>query len=190
MHSSNQVLSGPIPAALAHLAPDNRYNEWIVNVRALKHGLGQSFRVLVFLGPISPDPTTWSREPNCVGRVSVLGRRIDTPCAKCRRDQAGALLVSGTVSLTAALLQDVAAGRLRSLDPADVVPHLRAHLAWKVTLFSGEERAAADVPGLKVGVSSTKVAIGSDGVPVYSGECVQHVEVTEGLAGGLGPADA
>ncbi|KAK0624826.1 hypothetical protein B0T17DRAFT_531175 [Bombardia bombarda] len=179
---------GPIPAALAHLAPNNTYTEYILNVRALKHGLGQSFRLLVFLGPFDAEhPDAWDTEFNCVGRVSVLGRSPETTaCAKCRGDAAEGLMVSGTVPLTSALLQDIVAGQLGSLRPEEVVPYLREHLQWRVALFDGQERRVEEVPGLKVGVASTEVVIGADGLPAYSGSYVVRGEVTEGKPGGLG----
>jgi tyrosinase len=188
-----------IPTSLAHLAPNNRYNEWIVNIRALKHGLDQTFRVMVFLGPLSApssssspssidatttSPEDWDLDPNCVGRVSILGQS-EIHCSKCRSDKDNALVVSGTVPLTTALLAHVVAGRLASLEPADVVPYLRENLAWRVSVFSGEEKDAAQVPGLSVGVCSTQVAIGPDGMPSYSGVYVLHPEATTGRAGGV-----
>lgn len=188
----DDAAAGPIPASLRHLAPSNRYTDWIVNVRAQKHGLGGSFRVLVFLGPFDEsDPGTWDTEFNCVGRVSVLGRSAETTrCAKCRDDAAGALMVSGTVPLTSALLQDIAEGELASLQPEDVVPHLRAQLRWKVTMFDGEERDVEAVPGLRVSVTSTEVTIGEeDGLPIYSGEYTVHPEATEGKPAGLRAGD-
>ncbi|KAK3335847.1 tyrosinase precursor [Cercophora scortea] len=180
---------GPIPASLAHLAPGNKYTEWIVNVRAEKHGLGQSFRLLVFLGAFNPDPESWDLEFNCVGRVSVLGRNHETKCSKCRVDTANGLMVSGTVPLTSALLQDIVAGQVPSLKPEDVVPYLRENLAWKVSLFSGEEKNVLDVPGLEVSVASTEVTIGEDGLPNYSGQYQVHPEVTQGKPAGHGRVD-
>ncbi len=174
-----------IPAHLAHLAPNNTYTEWVANVRVLKHGLGQTFRVLVFLGPINPDPATWDLEYNCVGRVTVLGRSPRNKCGKCTTDAADGLQVTGTVPLTSALLQDIAAGKLHSLDPATVVPYLAKNLEWRVTLFNGDETPAAGVPGLKVGVTSTEATIGPDGVPHFSGHYVVHPEVTTGKPGGI-----
>ncbi|KAK3938775.1 hypothetical protein QBC46DRAFT_389579 [Diplogelasinospora grovesii] len=184
-HGHDESAEGPIPANLAHLAPDNKYTEWIFNVRAQKHGLGQSFRVLVFLGDINPDPDSWDLEYNCVGRVSVLGRSPDTQCGKCQTDMESQLMISGTVPLTSALLQDIQEGQLQSLKPEDVVPHLRDNLKWRVTLFTGEERNVAEVPGLKVSVCSTEVAIGPDGMPVYSGQYTVHPEITHGKPAGL-----
>ncbi|KAK4116618.1 Monophenol monooxygenase [Canariomyces notabilis] len=183
-----KATTDPIPASLKHLAPSNKYHDWIVNVRAQKHGLNQSFRVLVFLGPFNEsDPSTWDTEFNCVGRVSVLARSAtETQCAKCRVDAAEELMVSGTVPLTSALLQDITEGEVASLKPDDVVPHLRAKLAWKVALFDGEERDVLSVPGLKVSVASTEVTIGEeDGLPVYSGEYTVYPEITEGKPAGL-----
>lgn len=195
--------AGPIPAPLRHLAPANKYTDWIVNVRAQKHGLGQPFRVVVFLGPFDEaDPAGWDTEFNCVGRVSVLARggetttttttetgTANTQCAKCRADAADELMVSGTVPLTSALLQDILEdddSPLASLRPDEVVPYLRENLAWKVTLFDGQERDAAAVPGLKVSVASTEVTIGEeDGLPDYSDEYTIHPEATEGKPAGL-----
>ncbi|KAK1757866.1 hypothetical protein QBC47DRAFT_319522 [Echria macrotheca] len=180
----------PIPASLAHLAPNNEYTEWLVLVRAQKHGIGQSFRVQVFLGDIDESaPETWDTEWNSVGRVSVLGRAPETQCGKCVADTAEGLMVSGTVPLTSALLQDIVAHKLASLEPKDVLPHLKADLRWKVRLFTGEERAVTDVPELRVSVASTKVKIGADGLPVYSGQYTVHPEATEGKPAGLRAGD-
>ncbi len=159
-------------------------------MRALKHGLGPSFRVLVFLGEFNADPSSWDLEHNCVGRVSVLGRSTGTQCAKCQDDRVAGLDVSGTVPLTSALLQDIAEGRLRSLDQADVVPHLRDNLKVRAALFTGQEAAVESVPGLKVAVCSTQAEIGPDGVPEYSGVYSHHPEVTESLPGSVGREDA
>jgi tyrosinase len=105
------------------------------------------------------------------------------------------LMVSGTVPLTSAVLRDVVGGGdgdgdggggVTSLEAGDVVPYLREKLAWRVTLFDGEERSAAEVPGLKVSVASTQVTIGEDGLPNYSGEYRVWPEITQGKLGGLG----
>lgn len=107
-------------------------------------------------------------------------------------------MVSGTVSLTAALVRDIvdggggdgdgsgSGGGVTSLEAADVVPYLREKLAWRVTLFDGGERSADEVPGLKVSVASTQVVIGEDGLPNYTGEYRVWPEITEGKLGGLG----
>ncbi|CCC07895.1 unnamed protein product [Sordaria macrospora k-hell] len=180
---------GPIPENLKYLAPDGKYTDWIVNVRAQKHALGQSFRIIVFLGEFNPDPETWDQEFNCVGRVSVLGRSAETQCGKCRKDNTNGLVVSGTVPLTSALLQDIVGGELQSLKSEDVIPHLRANLKWKVALFNGDEYNMEEVPDLKVSVASTEVTIDEEGLPHYSRQYTVYPEITEGKPCGHGPED-
>lgn len=186
----------PIPPSLAHLAPNNTYTEWLVNVRAMKHGLGgQSFRVQIFLGPVDDtSPSSWPTSASSVGRVSILGRLPETECAKCRADTAAGLMVSGTVPLTMALLREIVEGEggLEGLGEDEVVPFLREELRWKVTMMmeeGGEEMPACEVPGLEVSVVSTEVRIGEDGVPVYSGMYKGYPEVTMGKAGGCKPEE-
>jgi tyrosinase len=181
--------TAPIPDSLKHLAPNGEYTEWIVNVRAVKHVLGQTYRVLVFLGSINPDPRAWDLEYNCVGRVTVLGRSTTTGCAKCRDDAAQRLCVTGSVPLTSALLQDIVAGRLQDLSRDSVVPYLKQELKWRVTLFDGEEKPVAEVPGLRVSVVATNVRIGVDGLPNYSGEYEEFFEITAGQPGGAAQGD-
>lgn len=124
-----------------------------------------------------------------MGRVTVLGRSADTPCTRCREDQSSELVVAGAVPLTSALLQDITAGKLASLEVADVVPYLRRHLHWRVKLWTGDAHPVAEVPGLKVSVCSSRVKIGEDGVPGFSKEYTTHFDVTAGRTGGLGEDD-
>ncbi len=151
----------------------------------MKHALGQTYRVLVFDGAINPDPSTWDLEFNCVGRVTVLGRAPSTHCAKCKDDATAELKVTGTVPLTSAMLQDITAGHLTNLDPANAVSYLRDNLKFRVTVFNGEEKPIEQVPGLKISVYSTEVTITPDG-PHYTGDYVHHPEITAGLPGGIG----
>lgn len=180
-----------VPKEFEHLVPNRTYTEYITNLRALKHGLQQTFRVYVFLGDFNPDPTTWPTEHNVVGRFTVLGRAGSTPCSKCQSDTADDLIVTGTVPLTSALLQDIVSSSsvLHSLDPGEVVPYLERNLHWRVTVFDGTERPRDQVPGLKVAVVSTKVRIGDDGVPVYSGVYDEYPAITDGRPAGLGAGD-
>jgi tyrosinase len=180
-----------VPKQFEHLIPDRTYVEWITNLRAVKHGLSQTFRVYVFLGDFNPDPASWPTEFNVVGRFTVLGRGGTTQCEKCQQDQAEELVVTGTVPLTSALLQDITVEHadLRSLNPEDVEPYLVKNLHWRVTVFDGSEKPREEVPGLKVSVVSTKVRIGDDGVPVYSGEYTEHPNITDGRPAGFGSGD-
>ena len=180
-----------MPEALARLAPNNHYTEWIVNARAIKHGLGTTFRIIIFLGDFSSDPANWAgnAEYNTVGRVTVFGRDSDTNCEKCRTHQAHSVMTTGTVPLTSALIQDIAAGRLRNLEPADVIPHLQKNLHWRIKTFEGVEHPRDQVPGLKISVSSMGVDIDEYGVPNYSGVYATHRQITAGRPGGLQQGD-
>jgi tyrosinase len=179
-----------VPSQFAHLVKDRTYTEWITNLRTIKHALSQTFRVYIFLGDFNPDPTTWPTEYNVVGRFTVLGRDTSTACSKCKVDRENELVVTGTVPLTSALLQDIVDGQLASLEPSDVQLYLEKHLHWRVTVFDGSEVAREDVPGLKVGVVSTEVKIAADGLPVYSGVYAQYPGITDGRPAGLRAGDA
>lgn len=179
-----------IPDKFSHLVKDRIYTEWITNLRTIKHGLNQTFRVYIFLGDFNPDPSTWPTEYNVVGRFTVLGRESDTSCEKCQQDRDDELIVTGTVPLTSALLQDIVAQQLGSLEPGEVQPYLERHLHWRVTVFDGSEVPRDQVPGLKVSVVSTQVRIGDDAVPVYSGVYEQHPRITDGRPAGLSAGDA
>ena len=72
------------------------------------------------------------------------------------------------------------------MEAAGVVPYMRERLMWWVMLLDGGERRADEVPELKVSVVSTRVVVGEDGLPSYSGEYRVWPEVTEGKLGGLG----
>jgi tyrosinase len=158
-------------------------------LRAVKHGLNQTFTVYVFLGDFNSDPHAWPFEYNTVGRFTVLGRAADTPCGKCADDAADGLVITGTVPLTSALLQDIVAEKIGSLDGGEVIPHLEKNLHWRIAGFDGSEIQRVDVPGLKVSVCSTEVTVGENDVPVYGGQWVTHTEVSDGRPGGLGSGD-
>ena len=97
------------------------------------------------------------------------------------------LIVSGTIPLTRALLQDILedSGKLENLTPEKVVPYLKENLDWRVTLFDGEEKDITEIPELEVSVASTRVRLGDDGVPVYEGSWRVEGDVTRGREGGL-----
>jgi len=166
-----------------------QYRSYVTNIRALKHGLNQTFRIIVFLGEFDKNPFKWHTEYNVVGRVTMLGRSPNTKCDRCRDDLQSGLIASGTVPLTSAILQDIHAKKLRSLEPEDVVPYLAKNLHWRVTLFDGHEKSVTEVPGLKVSVASVGVTVGEDGIPTYEKDYETHVEATTGKPAGLNSED-
>jgi tyrosinase len=174
---------------LSKIAASKKYTEYITNLRAVKHGLPQSFTVYIFLGDFNPDPSTWPFELHMVGRFTVLGNQVDSNCGKCVNDANDSLVVTGTVPLTSALLQDIKNDKLASLDRTDVEAYLERNLHWRVVAFDGSQIDRATVPGLKVSVCSTNVDVGDDSVPIYSGQYTLHTGVTDGRPAGHSGGD-
>ena len=118
----------------SRIAPDGKYREWITNLRVKKHCLSGVFSIHIFLGTVPADIKTWVTHENNVGTSSVLGSNpAITNCEKCKTDAARDLVVTGVVPLTEVLLDMIAKGELRSLEPDDVVPYLTKNLHWRVT---------------------------------------------------------
>lgn len=82
--------------------------------------------------------------------------------------------------------QEVKKGHCGSLDKANVLPYLKDHLHWRITLADGTEKDREEVPGLVVSVVSTEVALPVGQRPRYSGIYTVHSEVTAGRPAGLG----
>ncbi|KAK3317933.1 hypothetical protein B0H66DRAFT_621379 [Apodospora peruviana] len=162
------------------------FNLWTVDIRTEKHALGEPYSVYVFLGDFPADASQWDLNPTTTGSVFVFGQSTETKCDKCVDDMAENLLVTGTVSLTGALVKDVQDGKLGSLEAADVVPYLTSQLHWRVAKTDCTEVPRDQVPGLVVCVSSVKVHIGSNGVPVYEHEHELYREITDGRPAGMG----
>jgi tyrosinase len=119
------------------LAPNNKYLEWITNLKAKKHALGATFSVHVFLGPITQEnPILWYTEENRVGAFAVLGQPLDTGCEKCQVDQANNMQVTAQIPLTVALVERYLANRIAGLTPDVVIPYLQENLHWRVTMVS------------------------------------------------------
>ena len=125
----------PGKPVLRNPAPDNKYLEWIVNIKAAKHALNGRYAVHVFLGPADEESDTslWSVVPTHVGTFNPLGQPQDTACEKCQAGQAANLEVTGQIPLTVALVERYLAGVVGDLTPESVVPYLQEHLHWRVT---------------------------------------------------------
>jgi tyrosinase len=83
------------------------------------------------------------------------------------------------------LLKEFKNGILGGLGKENVLPWLRDNLHWRITLADGTEKSRNELPGLKVGVVSTEVALPVGGYPRYSGVYEVHNEVTDGRPAGL-----
>jgi tyrosinase len=176
----------PVPAQ------PRSYTEYIVNIKAPKHILGQTYRVHIFLGEFHGDTKTWNTQDALVGTFAVFGKETtpgsedETKCGKCKTDAAANTIITGTVPLTAQIISEVKKGHCGSLDKVNVLPYLKDNLHWRVTLADGTEKDREEVPGLVVSVVSTEVALPVGQRPRYSGVYTVHPEITAGRPAGLG----
>ncbi|KAH8653928.1 tyrosinase precursor [Tricladium varicosporioides] len=171
--------SNPVPAT------PGEFTEYIVNVKVPKHVLAQTFRVHVFLGPFDSATNTWCTQDALVGAVTVFGKEAETTgCGKCKEDAEENVVITGTVPLTAALMKEYKKGSLGALSKENVLPWLRENLHWRVTVADGTEQLRQEVPGLRVSVVTTQVALPVGGYPQYSGVYELHPEVTDGRPAG------
>ena len=123
----------PSKPLLRDLAPENKYLEWITNVKAEKHTLDGEFSVHVFLGPPGESNVAlWPVSPNHVGTFVPLGQPSTTGCGKCHDDQRDHTQVTGQIPLTIALVERYLAGLIPNLTEETVVPYLNKHLHWRV----------------------------------------------------------
>jgi tyrosinase len=106
---SSRKLTG-IVAAPAIVEQPRSYTEYIANIRAPKHILGQSYRVHIFLGEFHTDTRTWNTQDALVGTFTVFGKETtpgnddETKCGKCKADAAAKTVITGTVPLTAQII--------------------------------------------------------------------------------------
>lgn len=181
-----QLPSVQIPAgrSLSALAKNNKYLEWLFNIKAEKHSLGGEYLVHVFLGPVPRDELThlYTASPFHVGTFTPLGQSVDTGCGKCQRDQAARTEITGQIPLTIALVERYFAGMLDGFSENQVVEYLKQNLHWEVTDASGarRERERNVVDGLLVGVSSNEVTVPQSrhDLPQYSQEITLYPEIT------------
>ena len=128
----------PSKPFLRDLAPNNKYLEWITNIKAEKHTLGGSYTVQVFLGrpDDGTDPALWPISPTHVGTFSPFGQPSTTGCGKFQADQRDRVQVTGQIPLTIALAERYLAGIIRDLGVESVKPYLTRHLHWRVVEVS------------------------------------------------------
>ena len=128
---------GPSEPFIRDLAPDNKYLEWLVNLKAERHALNGAFIVHVFLGPAQEEQAyLWPVSPNQVGTFAVLGQPQDISCVKCLQDQHDHMQVTGQIPLTLALVERYFAEILPDLTEDTVVLYLTQNLHWRVAAVS------------------------------------------------------
>lgn len=130
------------------ISEQGKYREWIANIRVSRQALNGPFSVDLALG--GP-----AKQTLYVGSMSVFAS--PPAIASMKKMAPGAEYISGTVPLTAALVDEVADGTLASMEPGDVEPYLREYLTTRVVGADGTESDPAGVAGLSIEVVSWPV---------------------------------
>ena len=125
----------PGKPVLRDLAPENKYLEWITNIKAEKHTLDGGYSVHVFLGPADDETNValWPASPSHVGTFAPLGQSSTTGCGKCQDDQRDHTQVTSQIPLTIALVERYLGGLIPDLSEESVVPYLTKYLHWRVS---------------------------------------------------------
>lgn len=178
---SNAIDTIPPIADLVHhvenlITDGNMYTEYIAEIKSANNALAGSYNVFFFCGDYSSDPSQWPTDPNLIGTHSILSAI-----------GGGHYYVGGgSIPLTATLIAQVAAGKLKSLRPSDAVPFLEKNLRWEVATIGGKSVPADQVQDFKVQVFSAPVRLPCvDGsIPKWGGSTIEY-SITEGKAGGI-----
>jgi tyrosinase len=163
------------------LVKGDTYTDWNIDVGMASATISSTFSIrFSFVSASSSDAAV------DVGRFSLLRPANHDASHKRSRNvalQDTSLItdIEGHISLTANLIDEVAAGKLLSLEPGDVVPFLKDSLSW--TTLGADGRAVADdeVQGLQMIVSSRDVKIPADeGQMLEYGTSTSYPELTAG----------
>ncbi|KAL1884276.1 hypothetical protein VTK73DRAFT_3260 [Phialemonium thermophilum] len=120
------------------------YMEWIANIRVNKTALDGPFTIFFFVGSQPSNPNLWSTAPNLVGTMSIFTSPGQFGMADMQQRS------TGTVPLTAGLVERAAAGEIASLEPDVVLPYLRENLRFTVLNANGTAFDPKGVDGLHV----------------------------------------
>ncbi|CAK7270823.1 hypothetical protein SEPCBS57363_004302 [Sporothrix epigloea] len=148
--SFTPTLREPVPPSVL---VDMEYREWVANIHAQKQALNSTFFIDLFLGDRPLDTTTWAYAPNLVGTMSVFA----APGGPMASMDMSAGHTSGTIPLTAALVQKVAQGKLASLEPVSVEPYLDQNLHYGIIMANGRVVEPEAVAGLGITIVSSCV---------------------------------
>ncbi|KAK6543666.1 hypothetical protein TWF694_000404 [Orbilia ellipsospora] len=173
------------------------YHDYACNIRFERFELGgRPFTIHIFIGDFNPDSRTWMKEKSRVGGiynfVAGVQRQDGSNCSNCEQQQHDHTIVTGQVSLTTALLDDVEDpnNHLNSLIPEEIIPYLQRNLHWRITDPNGREIPRDRIRTLKISVVECSAT-----VPTNPGEFIQYGDhrvldiVTEGRPGGKAAQD-
>jgi len=171
----------PTDRDLKDLVIDNKYLEWLVDIKAEKHASNGDFVVHVFLGrPQDANPALYILDLNHVAAFSTLGQDRKTGCTKCKVDQAARLEVTGQIPLTLALAERYQAGLIDGLTPEVVEPYLAENLHWRVVKGNAQLMQRDQISGLLVGVVTCEVTVptNANAFPQYAANVVPRPAAT------------
>ena len=91
------------------------------------------------------------------------------------------MIVSATIPLTSALLDNIAKGSLKSLDPADVTEFLGKNFQYRLTTLDDVEVGNDKIPSLTISLVGAPVQMPANPneLPVW-GDMVSYVDITTG----------
>lgn len=114
----------------------SRYYDWTVRVNVDQYAVGTSFSVLLFLGPVLPDPETWQigECDTFVGGVSAFVNCSSELCENCKRQRDEGIIIEGFIHLNRSIAR--MAPELGTLEPDAVKPWLKERLRWRVQKVS------------------------------------------------------
>lgn len=132
-------------ASLQHVLVDNRYTDWEIKIQVPASSISGSFVMSFYLDSVVNGGVGGQREEGEVGAWILVMAAMDSDASEVETNGLDQVTKStSTVSLTASLLDEVAAGRLASLEEEDVVPLLKERLSWRmraVRFISSEFRS-------------------------------------------------
>jgi hypothetical protein len=177
---------------------------WNARIRVKKFAFNGSFNIHLFIGYIKPDqPERFLTKKNEVGLTGIFATTPDSPCSNCAQQRSDNMIYEDAIPITPALYSYLRSntapeseGPLMSLrtlenfEPENVVPFLKANVAWKLTdmasnLIDGERELRDS--GLEVSVSARMFELPTPGHPlgVYH-PATQYPETTADKIGGFG----
>lgn len=173
--TSNTKRGGIVNGAVIYKRdPGAQYREWIANIKVEKNALSEPFFIHLFIGPFNTaSPSSWPFDPNLVGSHFSFTKAITSNCSH--------QLVTATIPITSSLMDNVAEGKLASMQPADVEPFLMSNLKYRITRLNSQEVGNGDVPSLEISVVSANVTMPVEdcGLPKW-GVMTGHMDVSTG----------
>jgi len=127
------------------------YIVYHVRIKISNAAVYGSFTVNIFLGEPSYDETNFSMDPNYVGSFNVFTAAGISKSHK--------KIVQGTVCMTTALYELVAAGKLKDMKPKTVKAYVKDNFKW---ILTGQQSDGYDLDGLDISVVKAKMTLPKD----------------------------